>query len=461
MKIVPPEPAVDLYNDRFEKSDILQRKKTGAALSDLVNRIDDPLVVALDGRWGTGKTYFLKRWVGEHKEATTIYFDAFAHDYISDPLPALISALAERTPPGDAEALEAVKNVAFKLARPAARVALAAATYGATELLSGLGHAVAESLASEADAGLQKYWALEADRRTAMADFKEAIEAFAHPEEEGHTGATLVFVIDELDRCRPDYALEVLEVIKHLFMVQHLHFVLGVNLEALEDMVHTRYGPNIDAHGYLGKFIQVRLELPDEVNDGSRKKNVLAYLDHVVGQMEIPDQISGPLRQEVEIVARANQVSLRDIGSIVSSVALASGEMIQASRNGTLLRGWTDVMNTLIVSRTVRPDLYPKFLEATLTPDDLKSYLGTGEGELRRILGANFNPDHNLEVSIRYHSWLYISQDPSINQYKPDFLDTIAKGFGDFGRRISPKDIPVTAHRQFLDRFSFYTPHQP
>ena len=73
MKIIPPEPYVDLYNDGFEESDILQRRKIGDALSDLLNRIDDSLVVALDGRWGTGKTYFLKRWVGEHEDATTIY----------------------------------------------------------------------------------------------------------------------------------------------------------------------------------------------------------------------------------------------------------------------------------------------------------------------------------------------------------------------------------------------------
>ena len=96
MKIVPPEPSVDLYNEGFEEPDILQRRNTGDALSDLLNRIDDPLVVALDGRWGTGKTHFLKRWAGAHEGATAVYFDAFAHDYISDPLPALVSVPEER-----------------------------------------------------------------------------------------------------------------------------------------------------------------------------------------------------------------------------------------------------------------------------------------------------------------------------------------------------------------------------
>ncbi len=61
MKIVPPEPSVNLYEDGLEAQDILQRKRLGADLSDLRNRIDDPLVVALDSKWGTGKTYFLNR----------------------------------------------------------------------------------------------------------------------------------------------------------------------------------------------------------------------------------------------------------------------------------------------------------------------------------------------------------------------------------------------------------------
>ena len=114
MKLVPPEPQVDLYNEGFEETDILQRRKTGEALSDLLNRIDDPLVVALDGRWGTGKTHFLKRWVGAHEGATTIYFDAFAHDYLGDPLPNLIAAELDCRIGGKGANLEKRQTRGFK-----------------------------------------------------------------------------------------------------------------------------------------------------------------------------------------------------------------------------------------------------------------------------------------------------------------------------------------------------------
>ena len=57
----------------------------------------------------------------------------------------------------------------------------------------------------------------------------------------------LVIVVDELDRCRPDYALSLLEIIKHFFNVEGVHFVLGVNLSELQNIVRARYGRNIKA----------------------------------------------------------------------------------------------------------------------------------------------------------------------------------------------------------------------
>ena len=461
MKIVPPEPTVDLYKEGFEETDILQRKKTGDALSDLLNRVDEPLVVALDGKWGTGKTYFLKRWAGEHQVAITVYFDAFANDYISDPLPALISALDERTgglSGPDKDALGKMKKAAFKLARPLVRAGLAAATCGATEILSPVAGAMAVSISSEAADGLQKYWAHEEGRRSAMAEFRKAVKTLARPTDSQRHGATVIFVIDELDRCRPDYALEVLEVIKHLFTVPHLHFVLGVNLQALEAMVRARYGPDIDAPKYLGKFIQVKLELPDEINEGIQQKTILAYLDQLVRDMGIPNHIHGPLQEQIKIVARANHISLRDIGSIVSSVSFANGEVTE---NDRINPAWIVVMSTLIISRTVRPDLYSKFLYATVTSDDMKSYLGTNEAELTLMSGNNLSSHYKSDVSHLYHLWLFLSDDPGINEYEPEISGRFVVAFSDHGFMPRRKEtIPMSVNRKWLDRFSFYTLHQ-
>ncbi|MDQ7071869.1 MAG: P-loop NTPase fold protein [Rhodobacterales bacterium] len=87
LKLIVPEVEIDLYKDGFDGKDLLGRAETGKRLSQLVEKIDDPMVVALDGAWGSGKSHFLKMWVGAHTKefegtAKTVYFDAFKNDYL-------------------------------------------------------------------------------------------------------------------------------------------------------------------------------------------------------------------------------------------------------------------------------------------------------------------------------------------------------------------------------------------
>lgn len=459
MKFLPPEPHVDLYREGFEEEDVLQRKKVSAALSNLLDRIDDSIVVALHGKWGTGKTYFLKRWVGAHKiengsSGTAVYFDAFAHDYVSDPLPALVSALADRLPASRNDQIQRVKKAAFKLVKPLARVGLAVATFGATEVLNEVGDTVAEAVGEETAAGLEKYWAEEEARRTAMLEFKQAIELLASPGTKGNTGASVIVVIDELDRCRPDYALEVLEVIKHFFSVPHLHFVLGVNLEALENSVRARYGERIDAQAYLKKFIQITLELPNHLGAEHQSKQApIIYLEHLITEMGVPKHIGNRLLSQVKIVSQNNDVSMRDVGKIVSSVTLANSEVLEKE---TWMPGWIDVMIDLIVSKIIRPDLYPKFLNATVDANDLESYLGATERVLSVNLGDEHNPDYNHEIFWSYNTWLYLSQNGRLDSGDTDLVRAIGQQFDTYGRVNDGRSLPMKVHHKWLDQFSFY-----
>jgi hypothetical protein len=137
--LFPPAEEIALYETGFGADDLLNRRETGKRLSELLERVSQPVVIALDGPWGSGKTYFLKRWVGAHGlendgNATTIYFDAFANDYFDDPLIGLTAALGERLPKEKAGSLGKVREIATSLLRPGLRIALAAATAGATEI---------------------------------------------------------------------------------------------------------------------------------------------------------------------------------------------------------------------------------------------------------------------------------------------------------------------------------------
>lgn len=83
----------------------------------------------------------------------------------------------------------------------------------------------------------------------------------------------MVFFIDELDRCRPNFSVKLIERLKHFFDVPNLVFILLLNKEQLEKAIEGTYGVGIDASAYLAKFIHLNLRLPKNVDTSSEHQN--------------------------------------------------------------------------------------------------------------------------------------------------------------------------------------------
>jgi hypothetical protein len=332
MKLFVPEPAITLYEHGFDDHDLLDRKTQGQQLSNLVENISDPMVIALDGEWGSGKTVFPKCWVGEHlkkdeHQAQTIYFDAFEHDFMNDLLIALIGAIDARLPKNDENKhLKKLKKVAPWLARTGFRGALAVATTGATEIAGPMVDAAINAVSGATDKQIDQFWQQERQKQQSLKDFKHALTELAQNQK-------LVIVIDELDRCRPDFALSMLEILKHLFHVPNVHFVLGVNLTALEHSVRARYGTGLDAGRYLKKFYNLIFELTDSNLENSPYDQKIRYAEKVfndvgmkikLGQYSPSDQ--SPLALRIiaifEKESFTNRLSFRDINQICANAAI-------------------------------------------------------------------------------------------------------------------------------------------
>ena len=146
---------------------------------------------------------------------------------------------------------------------------------------------IAEILGTEFGTSAPDFWKKAEDQHNAMQQFSEALSALTS-DAEGNT-QKLVIVIDELDRCRPDYALSLLEIIKHFFAFDHVHFVLGVNLSELENSVKARYGTGIDAGLYLQKFVTLTMGLPTRTDDG--KENYIKFLRESASGMGISEPV--------------------------------------------------------------------------------------------------------------------------------------------------------------------------
>lgn len=368
MKLFPAEKQIDLYKTSFD-GDVLEREKFANQLSELIGKASEPLVIALDGKWGSGKSYFLKRWVGHHPsdKGTTVYFDAFEHDYLSEPLISIITAVNNRIPKDHKKNW---KELGFKIAKPAAAIALNVATLGAKEQAGDLLGSVVEAVSGEAKKASEKFWAEQEAKAQSMQDFKGLLRKIATD------GKPLIIVVDELDRCRPDYALSVLEIVKHFFNVKNVHFVLGVNLRALENSVEARYGTGIDANNYLKKFIHIKASFPDKLGERGEIDPLEEYFKTRSKEMELDENFIDHCKKAVICASRKNNVSLRDIEKICSKIALTP----RLKDNGTWESGWVSCASILIVASVVSEMFHARLIDQTATQSEIFEFLGIDEG---------------------------------------------------------------------------------
>ena len=274
MKLVTPQLIVK-EDDAFT-NDALGRKTYGEALLNLVVRSSDELVVSLDGKWGEGKTTFVKMWQGLLSQAgiPNIYIDAFANDYIDDAFISIASAITtyaeariKKTHHEKIDELkDKTKKVGGQLLSWSARIGIKAATLGIikdtdieelNEIRGDLSKGVSDVIGAFIEDRINshsKYIAL-------IQSFREVLSTLPSKLQE-NGNSPLVVIMDELDRCKPTFAVEVIENIKHLFSVKNVVFVLVMNKAQLEESIRSVYGMNIDAHTYLQKFVNLETRLP-------------------------------------------------------------------------------------------------------------------------------------------------------------------------------------------------------
>ena len=124
---------------------------------------------------------------------------------------------------------------------------------------------VGKFLSSYAEERLNKY----SEAKQSIDEFRTLLEDVAKTLSESRQNLdnqenhSLVIIIDELDRCRPTYAIELLETAKHLFAVDNIVFVLGINIAEMTHSIKALYGSDFDAEGYLRRFINLDYPLPD------------------------------------------------------------------------------------------------------------------------------------------------------------------------------------------------------
>jgi hypothetical protein len=389
MRLSPPALEID-DEQGFAKSDLFGRAQFASGLTALLSRVSDPVVMALDAPWGAGKTVFLKMWAGELRKQgfPVVYFDAFEHDFVDDCFTALAGevialgdSLKERKRLEDL--VSAAVRVSKVLARSGLKLGVKAATLGALDLTD-LGDA-AKDISAEASAVADKYFGealtKQKEQREIIARFKSALsaipEALAKAGEE-NPKRPLVFIIDELDRCRPMFALELLERVKHFFSVPNVHFVLGVNQEQLRVSIQSAYGANIDANLYLQKFIHVTFFLNDAA-DRNERTAISKYVAYLQKAMDFDPEHSATVHytsESIEALAVNKDLSLRTVERVFALLAL----VVAFTPKG--LQKIPALLGGLCVMKVLEPSLFKKAKRGELKFEDAVRFLSGYDAQL-------------------------------------------------------------------------------
>lgn len=240
---------------------------------EFLNSIDGSFSVALDSCWGSGKTFFVKQakmvldTYNDHfitgltqkeksaieliasnshsfseKQITinphvTVYYDAWANDDADDPVLSIVYEITKQL------------GVAYDISDPPSIANLAASIL---DIVKGRD-------TKELINALHSDDPLRAIREQKC--LQEKINDFLDAAINERANRMVIFV-DELDRCQPDYAVRLLERIKHYFCNERVTFVFSINSLALQHTIRKHYGEEFDASRYTDRFFDLTMELP-------------------------------------------------------------------------------------------------------------------------------------------------------------------------------------------------------
>lgn len=260
------------------ENDDLNRRREGEILTRLIQSLSGSYVIALKGGWGTGKSVFLRRLAAnlENQGIPVIQIDAWRTDYLEDPLIAFVAAAEQRIAAKRTQSerrREEAKSISRRLANYAGKLSPSLIGGAAEAIAPGSGvvaSAVAESAERVGDAVLSAIKEKK-DAETRFSELLSTARDYLTSRPRSRPVKPIVVAIDELDRCRPSYAVKVLERIKHFFDVHGIIFVIATDGENLPGAVASVYGQKIDGEVYLRKFFDYEFDLSVPESDSFSK----------------------------------------------------------------------------------------------------------------------------------------------------------------------------------------------
>ncbi|MDE0171787.1 MAG: P-loop NTPase fold protein, partial [bacterium] len=253
-------------------------------VTGVLSREAGPAVVIVNAPWGGGKTTFLKMCAAELQDSDVLVveFNSWTQQYTTKPLLDLVGAISYQIQTRkETRADSDLKEFAEPLADVFGR--------------------------SRSSRRLFASWD---STHESVRDFSTALSDVARQRR-------IVLLVDELDRCRADYALGTLEALRHLFLVEGVLAVVGVSRDELCHSIRSLYGERFDADAYLRRFADLQIDLPPPTH-----QNMTRFLERQLQVSGLADRQPGNAGV-LQLVTEVEGCSLRDLQQATHLAALA------------------------------------------------------------------------------------------------------------------------------------------
>lgn len=369
-KIVIPE-------DNPFKNCKLKREQYAEVLTSIVSTYADGFVLAINNEWGTGKTTFVEMWQkhleNKDNEFQTIYFNAWENDFDNNPLVAIMAELKSLTELNDKvfnsvlqKGAVLVKSIAPTLIKSLINKHIVDIDEIAVDAIENATKGITEILKDE----IEDY----TNKKKTIVEFREELAKFV---KKNNKAKPLVFIIDELDRCRPDYAVEVLEQMKHFFTVPGIVFVLSIDKNHLASSVRGFYGSeHINTDEYLRRFIDLEYSIPQPKTED--------FIDYLYDYYSFNDFFYSKERQEDRDFQRDSKAFLLMTKNLLkkSNSTLRQQEKLFAHTRLVLCSFkkneyvFPALLFLLVYLKIIRVDLFQQIEKGELTLQELSDSIG-------------------------------------------------------------------------------------
>jgi len=271
-------------------ADNLDRAKYARFLTDFLvaKGSEKNYVLNVNASWGAGKTWFLRRWSEEIKKNYPVVFvDAWKSDHSKDPFLSVVSAISKDLEPlidvrfKDSAITKKswllLKSIAPEITKGIVKKYL---SLDIDEVSKAINNNDASSIAGVGAKAVEKLIKFHDETNSSIDDFKEATSKYLDLIVNKSDKELPLFVfIDELDRCRPTYAIEMLETIKHIFDMENVVFVIATDKDQLQHSIKAVYGSGFNSTKYLDRFFDRSVTL--------RKTSLFDYISNMISNSNI------------------------------------------------------------------------------------------------------------------------------------------------------------------------------